>query len=181
MPRPRYPPAVNPEPGAMAPGSEQEFARFYRERIGRLVAYLIYQGAPAHLAAELAQEAMITACRRWDTITSPRAYVWTVAYKGFLRHALHDPEEPVAEVPESAIVLPHPEEAEAWLEKQQIIEVLRALPPRQRQVLALTIDGWTPAETAGLLGILPSAVRSNLMKARRNAAEYLRRIGEGDP
>jgi RNA polymerase sigma-70 factor (ECF subfamily) len=78
-------------------------------------------------------------------------------------------------------VLPHAEEAEAWLQKEQIIEVLRALPPRQRQVLALTIDSWTPAEIAELLGIPPSAVRSNLMKARRNAAEYLRRIREEDP
>jgi RNA polymerase sigma-70 factor (ECF subfamily) len=172
---------VNPEPGGWATDSEQEFASFYRERIGRLVAYLIYQGASANLAAELAQEAMITAYRRWREITSPRAYVWTVAYKAFLRYALHDAEESVAEVPEPAVVLPHPEEAEAWLQKQQIIEVLRALPPRQRQVLALTIDGWTPAEIADLLGIPPSAVRSNLMKARRNAAEYLRRIGEEDP
>jgi RNA polymerase sigma factor (sigma-70 family) len=165
----------------VAPSGEQEFARFYRERIGRLVAYLIYQGAAAHLAAELAQEAMITACQRWREITSPRAYVWTVAYRAFLRHALHDAEEPVAEVPEPTVVLPHPEAAEAWLQKQEIIEVLRALPPRQRQVLALTIDGWTPAEIADLLGIPPSAVRSNLMKARRNAAEYLRHIGKEDP
>jgi RNA polymerase sigma-70 factor (ECF subfamily) len=163
-------------------GGEQDFVCFYREHIGRLVAYLIYLGAPAHLAAELAQEAMTTAYRRWREITSPRAYVWTVAYKAFLRHALHDDaQQPVAEVPEPTVVLPHPEEAEAWLLKQQIIEVLRALPPRQRQVLALTIDDWSPAEIAELLVISPSAARSNLMKARRNAAEYLRRFGEENP
>jgi RNA polymerase sigma factor (sigma-70 family) len=169
---------VSKAPGGPVPGGEQEFARFYREHIGRLVAYLIYQGAPAHLAADIAQEAMITACRRWNEITSPRAYAWKVAYQAFMRHALDATEEPVAEVPESAAVLPHPEEAEAWLQKQQVIEVLRALSPRQRQVLALTIDGWTPAEIAGLLGVAPPAVRSSLMKARRTAAEYLRRLGE---
>jgi RNA polymerase sigma-70 factor (ECF subfamily) len=85
---------------------------------------------------------------------------------------------PVAEVPEPTAVLPHPEEAEAWEQKQQVIGVLRALPPRQCQVLALTLDGWSPAEIAGLLGIAPSAVRANLMKARRNADEHRRRSGE---
>lgn len=157
---------------------EQGFACFYHEQFGRLAAYLAYQGAPAHLAAELAQDAMITAYRRWDAITSPRAYVYTVAYRAFIRHALDKAELPVAEVPEPSAVLPHPEEAEAWLQEQQVIEVLRALPPRQGQVLALTLDGWPPAEIADLLGMDPSAVRSSLMKARRNANAYRRCAAE---
>lgn len=165
----------------MAPGDGQEFASFYRGHHGRLVSYLIYQGASVHLAAELAQEAMITAFQRWQEISSPRAYAWTVAYRAFTRHALHDAEEPVAEVPEPTIVLPHPQEAEIWLGKQQIVKVLRALPPRQRQVLALVFDGWTPAEIAELLGIASAAARASLMKARRNAAEYLRHLGEEEP
>lgn len=83
--------------------------------------------------------------------------------------------------------LPHPAAAEdpitseAWLQEQQVIPVLRALPPRQRQVLALTIDGWPPAEIAELLGIDPAAVRSNLMKARRSADEHRRRTPEETP
>ncbi len=143
------------------------------------MAYLLYQGALAHVAAELSQEAMITAYRRWHTITSPKACVWTVAHKAFVRQAVNVAEHSVAEVPEPTVLLPHPEEAEAWLQKQQVIDLLRALPLRQRQVLALTIDGWSPIEIADLLGIDASAVRSNLMKARRNAAEHRRRIGEG--
>jgi len=172
---------VSLSPGVPAPGCEQEFACFYREHIRRLNAYLLYQGASAHLAAELAQEAMITAFERWDTIKSPKAYVYAVAYKAFIRHAIHAAELPVAEIPEPTVVLPYPEEAEAWLQKQQVIEVLRALPPRQSQVLALTLDGWSPAEIAALLDIDSSAVRSSLMKARRNADEYRRRAGKEDP
>ena len=171
---------MNLPPGGPAPGGEQDFASFYREHIRRLFAYLLYQGAPAHLAAELAQEAMITAYERWDTIRSPKGYVWTVAYRALIRSA-PDPELPVAEVPEPAPLLPHPEEAEEWLQKQLVINVLWALPPRQRQVLALTLDGWAPAEIAVLLGIDSAAVRSNLMKARRNADDHRRRIGEEDP
>jgi RNA polymerase sigma factor (sigma-70 family) len=178
-------PAVNkppsPDPSGPGPGGEHDFAGFYRGHFRRLVAYLLYQGAPAHVAAELAQEAMITAYQRWDTITTPRTYVWTVAYRAFIRHALHKDEQPVAEVPEPTAVLPHPEDAETWLQEQEITGMLRALPSRQRQVLALTLDGWPPAQIAGLLDIDPSAARSNLKKARRNAAEYLRRTGEENP
>jgi RNA polymerase sigma-70 factor (ECF subfamily) len=164
------------EPGGPAPGSEQEFACFYREQFRGLVGYLLYQGAQLHLAVDLAQDAMITAHQRWNTIRSPRAYVYKVAYMAFLRRDLT--ELPTEEVPEQSSVLPHPEEAEAWLQKHQVIEMLRALPPRQRQVLALTLDGWSPADTADLLGIASQAVRSSLKQARRNAAEYLRRIRE---
>lgn len=163
------------------PGVEQDFVGFYRDHFRRLVVYLLYQGAPAHLAAELAQDAMITAYQRWHTITAPRSYVWTVAYRAFIRHALHEDEESVAEVPEPTVVLPHPQDAEAWLQQQEIMEVLRVLPPRQRQVLAFTLDGWSPAEMANLLGIDSPAVRSSLRKARRNADEHLRRIREEDP
>jgi RNA polymerase sigma factor (sigma-70 family) len=173
-------PGARRVPGA-DPVRDGEFSSFYREQLRRLVAYLIYQGATTHLAADLAQDAMTTAYRRWPEITSPRAYVYTVAGRAFLRHVLEGPDLPVGEVPEPAVVLPRPEDAEAWLQEQQVIEVLRALPPRQRQVLALTIDGWTPAEIAGLLGIDPAAVRANLMKARRNAGEHRRRTGEEAP
>jgi RNA polymerase sigma factor (sigma-70 family) len=184
MPAPAVsrPTAEAPGPSSLPQSSgEQDFAGFYREHFPRLVAYLLYQGARAHLAADLAQEAMIAAYQRWDAITMPRSYVWTVAYRTFIRSALHEAELPIAEVPEPTAALPDPEEAEAWLQEQEIMGVLHALPPRQRQILALTLDGWTPAEMANLLGIDSSAVRSNLKKARRNADEHRRRTGEEDP
>jgi RNA polymerase sigma-70 factor (ECF subfamily) len=176
------PTAVDPASGSLpSGGSEQDFKRFYSEHFPRLVAYLLYQGTRAHLAADLAQEAMITAYQRWDAVIAPRSYVWTVAYRAFIRNALHEAELPVAGVPEPTALLPHPEDAEAWLQEQEIMEVLNALPPRQRQVLALTLDGWTPAEIADLLGIHSSAVRSNLKKARRNADQHRRLTREEDP
>jgi RNA polymerase sigma factor (sigma-70 family) len=170
---PRAAPAAStPSAATPAPGREDEFARFYRGHVSRLVAYLIYQGAAAHLAADIAQDAMIAAYRRWPEIKSPRSYAWTVAYRAFIRYALNDPEQPAGEVPEPTPLLPRPGEAEAWLQEQHITDVLRALPPRQRQVLALTVDGWTPAEIAELLGLAATAVRSNLKKARRAATEH---------
>lgn len=175
------PRAVQPAPGAERTAAVHEFAGFYRSHFTRLVAYLVYQGAAAHLAADIAQDTMATVYRRWSEISSPRAYAWTVAYRAFIRQALDDsPETPVGEVPEPASVLPSPGEAEAWVQSQQVTEILRALPHRQRQVLALTIDGWTPAEIAELLGIGPAAVRSSLRKARRSAGQH-HRSGEEAP
>jgi RNA polymerase sigma-70 factor (ECF subfamily) len=169
-------------PGAVSPGREgdQEFTRFYCDHISRLAAYLIYQGAGAQLAADIAQDAMVSTFRRWSEIKSPRGYTWTVAYRAYIRHALNDSEWPAGEVPEPAALLPRPPEAEAWLQEQHIIHVLQALAPRQRQRLALTIDGWTPAEIAELLGLSPAAVRSSLKKARRNA-DKCRRADEEAP
>jgi hypothetical protein len=94
------PAAGTPAAASPAPGGEHEFARFYRDHIRRLVAYLIYQGAAADLAADIAQDAMITAYRKWAEIKSPRAYTWTTAYRAFIRHAVNDHEQPAGEVPE---------------------------------------------------------------------------------
>ena len=133
--------------GRSAPAGEQaaaghEFAGFYRSYFTRLVAYLVYQGAPAHLAADIAQDTMATVYRRWPDIKTPRAYAWTVAYRAFVHQALEDtPETPVDEVPEPSSVLPQPGEAEAWLQSQQVTEVLRALPPRQRQGVRVNFVG----------------------------------------
>ena len=171
--------ARTPAAGSLPRGAQdigEEFSCFYREHFSRLTAYLVYQGASAHSAAELAQDAMIETYRRWDALEFPRAYAWTVAYRAFIRRALH--EVPVAEVPEPTAVLPSPGDAESWLGEQEVLRVLQVLPPRQRQVLALTLDGWTPAEIASLLGLDPPAVRSSLMKARRSAAAHRRRTGE---
>ena len=121
---------------------------------------------------------MATAWRRWAEITEPRAYVYKVAGRAYTRLAVHAPELSAGEVPEPTAVLPHPGEAEAWLQQQEVIQVLRALPPRQRQVLALTFDGWTPAEIAEMLGIEPDAIRASLMKARRSAAGEHHRSGD---
>ncbi len=170
---------ASPSPSEPPLGDRQDFADFYRRHFQRLIVYLLYQGAPVHVAAELAQEAMTAAYKRWDKIRSPRSYIWKAAFRAYL-HRLFDTEVPVPDVPEPLAGLPHPHDADEWLQKQHLLEVLRALPPRQRQVLALHLDGWADAEIADLLGISSAAVRSNLRKSRRNAAKHLHHLGGED-
>ena len=151
------PPATGPVPGEEGPGDQREFSCFYREHFAGSspISSTRARSAPGRGPRAGRDDHGVPAVA---AITSPRAYVYKVAGRAFSSR-LDALELPVGEVPEPTSVLPRPEEAEAWLQAQQVIAVLRALPPRQRQVLALTIDGWPPAEIAELLGIDPAAVR----------------------
>ncbi|MEV6171345.1 RNA polymerase sigma factor [Streptomyces sp. NPDC051954] len=160
-------------PDRLSPEDEEAFSRFYRAYFARLTAYLVYQGASVHIASELVQDTMLKASRKWHGIRSPGNWAYKVAYQAFVRYATRLEEEPVERVSEPTAVLHRPGEAEAWLQEQEIVRALEILPPRQRQVLALTLDGWEPAEIAELLGIEGTAVRSSLLKARRAVADHL--------
>lgn len=171
-----------PEPvlvGARPEQYAEAFSCFYREFVARLVAYIVHQGASMDLAADIVQDTMIKAYRKWPEIECHKAWAYKVAYREYLRHVMRVVEAPVAEISEPTPLLPCPEEAEAWAQEQEIVRVVRGLPGRQRQVFALFLDGWTPAEIAGLLGIEGPAVRSSLRKARVAVGAELRR-GEGD-
>ncbi|WP_346779920.1 RNA polymerase sigma factor [Streptomyces sp. S3(2020)] len=161
----------------LSPEDEEAFSHFYRAYVPRLTAYLVYQGAPVDRAGEFVQDTMVKAYRSWHEIRSHRSWAYTVAYREFVRHATRV-EEPVEEVPESTTLLCRPEATESWLQEQEIVQVLRSLPARQRQVLALMLDGWKPAEIAKLIGIEGAAVRSNLFKARKAVAQHLARREE---
>jgi RNA polymerase sigma factor (sigma-70 family) len=51
-------------------------------------------------------------------------------------------------------------------EARLAVEMLRALPHRQRETITLTFEGYTPTEIASLLGTDRNAVRVNLHHAR---------------
>lgn len=168
-----------PVPASERPERHAEaFSCFYREFVTRLVAYLVHQGASVDLAADIVQDTMIKAYRKWHEIECHKGWAYKVAYQAYLRHVMRAVEAPVAEISEPTPLLPCPEEAEAWAQEREIVRVVRALPGRQRQVLALFLDGWTPAEIAELLGIEGTAVRSSLRKARIAVCAELRRSGD---
>lgn len=76
--------------GRQESNAEEEFAGFYKERVPGLIAYLLSQGAMADQAADIAQEVMTAAYLRWTEISSPRAFVYTLARRAFLRSSLLD-------------------------------------------------------------------------------------------
>ena len=66
-------------------------------------------------------------------------------------------------------------DVQAWEAKQRVLEILDNLSgrPRQRQVLAWSLDGFSPKEIAEHLQMTPEAVRSSLSLARHAVAEIL--------
>ncbi|AYG78494.1 hypothetical protein DWB77_00601 [Streptomyces hundungensis] len=155
-----------------------EFPAFYRSMIRSLVWFLMNQGANAHLAADIAQDTMMKAYRRWNDIEQPRAWVHRVASRALVRHIATVLEEPAEDVPEPSSLLPRPDAIATWESEQDILRVLRALPPRQRQVLAWTLSGYSSTEIAEELGMTAEAVRSSLKKARRTATQFLSQTGD---
>jgi RNA polymerase sigma factor (sigma-70 family) len=74
-------------------------------------------------------------------------------------------------------VLPTASAVELRDEARTVLAALATLPPKQRQVMAWCIDGYTPAEIAREMGADPAAVRQNLAKARKNLKQVLGMTG----
>ena len=74
------------------------------------------------------------------------------------------PLEPGIAADEAALLSP---------EQARILELLRLLPHRQRQVMAWTYDGYTPTEIATFLNLDSGTVRASLHKARETLKHLL--------
>ncbi|MEV6976913.1 sigma-70 family RNA polymerase sigma factor [Kitasatospora sp. NPDC093806] len=161
------------------PSPAEGFDGFYRRFMPRLVGFLMWQGAPGSLAADIAQETMVKAYHDWWRIRSHEAWARRVASRELVRHFSRVLEDPVGDVPEeSGPLLAHPDDLAELESRHELLDLLGTLPPRQRQVLAWSVDGYRPAEIAEELGIDPATVRANLMKARRAVAAHLASRGE---
>jgi RNA polymerase sigma-70 factor (ECF subfamily) len=159
--------------------TEEEFSSFYRKNIRQLVGFLINQGSTVPVAADIAQDTMIKVYQRWNDLREPRAWAHTVASRELARRIAAVEESPVDQIPEPTSLLPRLDAIAEWEDRYALLPLLRSLPPRQRQVLAWTLDGFTPDDIAQQLRITSEAVRSNLRKARRAAVSYMKaREGE---
>lgn len=159
--------------------TDAEFSAFYREDFWRVASYVMFMGTTSSDAYDITQEAMAITYRRWREVTSPRAFVRTVARRAFA-HYKHTIERPVGEIHESATLLfgapTDSTEALAFanVNSANLADELGRLPRRQREVLALTVDGHSPAEIADILGIEANAVRVHLHHARAKVRARLK-------
>lgn len=148
---------------------DESFATFYKTFTPTLVAFLRWQGVPLRDAADLAQETMTQAYRNWLKIRHPKAWVRRVASRLWARRLAESIEDSVADVPEP-ILLREVTDVTEWEQRHDVLQILDQLPSRQRQVLAWSLDGYTPSEIAEELRMTPEAVRASLYKARRALA-----------
>ncbi len=155
----------------------EDFDAFFTDDFPKLTALLITMGHGSGIAQECAAEAMYKAHERWADLDRPRAWVRKVAIRDALKQAVRDAEGTRRAAEGGwADFATSPDPARIVEARQQRQELLKGLPDRQREVMALTLDGFEPTEIADILALSPETVRSNLRHARDKLKKKYRQM-----
>ena len=150
------------------------FESAYRTERSKLIRYLMSLGVGPHQADDAAHVAFARAWDQWSTIRHPRAWLYKVALREACRPQTGRREIPAGDALPDAAAAPDTADLIIMREEvEQLRATLATLPHRQRQVMALTIAGFSPAEIARELGCDPAAVRQNQVRVRDNLARHL--------
>jgi RNA polymerase sigma-70 factor (ECF subfamily) len=152
-----------------------EIGAFYEREMPSLVLFVaVSTGLDIHSAADVAQTAFEKALHKWPTLRNPRAWLHRVAWHEALARAEAVRREvPVDVVPDRPDQMSAALAVELRAEQREVIAHLRALAPKQRQVMSWTLAGFDDAEIAGALGLSTDAVKQSRYYARRNLAKRL--------
>ncbi|WP_433362880.1 sigma-70 family RNA polymerase sigma factor [Actinoplanes sp. CA-142083] len=143
-----------------------EFTLFYTKEMHSLVTFLIVHGARTAVAMDAAQDAMTEAYRHWEELDHPRAWIRTVAKRAWWRRTGQDSAEDPGGAVAERVFASRTTEADEIDNRHTFLEILKSLPPDQREVMAWTYDGYQPTEIAAILRIPATRVRSRLRDAR---------------
>lgn len=155
------------------------FERLFREFQGAIVNYLYRLVGDAAQAEELAQDVFVRAYQALPKVkegTNHRAWLYRIAtnaaYDVLRRRRL------VRFIPYDGQTATASPASSAQLEARDTVQqVLLRLPPDYRAPLVLfSVQGYSTAEIAEMLGISIGAVKTRLYRAR----EAFRRLYEGD-
>jgi RNA polymerase sigma factor (sigma-70 family) len=155
---------------------KDEFAALYRQHRSALVWHVMCLGASQADAADAVQDAFAYALRAAEQVRDHRAWpAWlrTVAARCYLRSAARRGVT-VAEIPDTRVA--GPDDNDGGWQREFVLSLLAALPPKQRHVFALHYEGLSTAEIAAQLGLDQAAVRQNVARAR---ASLKRAITQG--
>jgi RNA polymerase sigma-70 factor (ECF subfamily) len=173
-------------------GETELIAALYRQHRSSLVWHIRCLGATETEAHDAVQDAFAAALRIGRIRDQNAWYAWlrTVAVRSY-RHSASRKGDPVhiwyvtvdsaltADIADS-LALRVPDLAEARLQEQIVLDLLRALPKRQRLVFCLHYEGWTTPEIATELGMKEAAVRKGISRARRSLQDLIAQGGEDD-
>ncbi|MFG2489404.1 RNA polymerase sigma factor [Streptomyces virginiae] len=154
-------------PAVALPGRELAEA-LHHEQYPALVRFLLFAGASWPEAQDAAQDAFTKMCTPGLTISRPKAWLRTVAWRSWVSQKVR-PEDAFAELPEPEVSLrwhTPAQAAEIGEEARQVMAHLLKLPSKQRAALAWNLDGFTTEESARAMGTTQVAVRQNLSRAR---------------
>jgi RNA polymerase sigma-70 factor (ECF subfamily) len=146
----------------------------YRAEMPQLIRYLMkcFGESDMRDAADAAQSAFVELFAKWHTVSNPRAWLRTVAFRQMIRRPAGYPLDERSEAP----VLSAPATWEIREQERQILVALRQLPPAQRQVMALMYDQFTYQEIAEITGQNEAAVRKSAERARSAMKELLKAL-----
>jgi RNA polymerase sigma factor (sigma-70 family) len=145
------------------------------------VVLLVSMGVSRADAEDAAQEAMIQAWQQWESIHEPAAWVRTVAVRIYLKRARMKANQTLS-LGESGHEPATGTELGIFVEEQQqVLRLLRRLPPQQRTVVAMHYDEATCEEIANTLEISAGTVRSQLRHARKKLKEMMESGGLWHP
>jgi RNA polymerase sigma-70 factor (ECF subfamily) len=160
---------------ATQPGFE-EIEKEFGPMIRRVA--LSYE-ADRNLAEELVQDIWLALWRALPSFrgeAAPRTFVARIATYSAISHVRRNARLPRAvEVQENLPSSEPDPEQQAIRQDQQarLIRAVRALPLPLRPVALLTLEGLTPQEIAGVLGITANAVAIRLSRARQSLRNQL--------
>ena len=153
------------EDGLTSPA--ETFEGFFEASHQRLFTALCLITGERYEAEEIAQEAFLRVFERWDRVAKlddPESYVFRAAMNVFrnrYRRAALAVRRSLSLAPEAA------DDLAAVEARDEVIRMLRPLPPRQRAaVLATSILDLSAEEAGRLLGMRPATVRALASRAR---------------
>lgn len=183
----KLPPEPEPERESLNRQND-DFEAFYKRIYGPMIARAITLGCPRDSANDLVQNVMIKIWRNWAKIDWPTRshHTFAVLHREVIeRYRREQPRlADAARVgfefgAESRLGAGDVElTTVSRLEAELIAQLVATrLPQRTREVLYMSVLGYTPAEIATHLGINASTARSHLQRAREILRNYLERSG----
>jgi RNA polymerase sigma-70 factor (ECF subfamily) len=146
---------------------EQSFEEFYAATLRRLFTALCLVTGDRLEAEEIAQETFVRVYERWErvrTLEDPTGYLFKASMNVFRSRR----RRAWLAIRRELLLAPDRTDELAEVEiRDEVVRLVRTLPPRQRAAVLLTSILDYPAEEAGnMLGVSASTIRSLTTRAR---------------
>jgi RNA polymerase sigma factor (sigma-70 family) len=169
------------------PPAAASVTELFLEHASGLYALACYELGDPAAAEDVLQNSFLALYSRWDRRGNPDfplGYLYTIVRNEATRARalLRQRQElvgldPIDYLAATSSATSAEAQAVGNIENRTVIGELARLPRRQREVLSLTVDGYSPAEIAARLGIEANAVRVHLHHARAKVRARLAVVG----
>jgi RNA polymerase sigma-70 factor (ECF subfamily) len=166
-------------PEAYEPGSDADFERLYRNTYRRILGTLIILVRDRAAAEDCTQETFVRAYqnwKRWKPDAPVEAWVHRIAINVAISDRRHQQLRQAGEVIRRLGKPTPPADPSTLVERSDLVQALRKLPPKQAAVLVLRhYHGYSNREIAAALGVPDQTVASRLAAARKHLQVVLGR------